>query len=144
VCFPLIEYYQGKLHHLRYQPAGVKQRWRTAWADPSVVDARAWLESRLGPLAGFELVEICFVLKVEDFSLGGLDFATLAVFQQAKKPDTKSLFLPIVAEERPPLVHARGRGGVPRAGGGRGPLEAPASHRGALGGMSQKRSYLGV
>jgi hypothetical protein len=99
VCFPLIEYYQGKLHHLRYHPAGVKQRWRTAWVDPAVVpDAHAWLESRLGPLAGFELVEVCFVLKAEDFNVGGLDFATPAVFQQ---PDASSRFLPNAAATAP-------------------------------------------
>jgi hypothetical protein len=81
VVFPLIEHsYQGKVYHLRYQPAGVKQRWRTAWVDPAVVpDPRLWLETRLGPLAGYEVVTICFTLRADTFTVGGLDFATPTV-----------------------------------------------------------------
>jgi hypothetical protein len=65
VEFPLREdSLQGKLHHLRYQPAGTKQRWRTAWVDPAVVpNPRKWLENRLGPIAAFEVTAIYFVLK---------------------------------------------------------------------------------
>jgi len=78
VLFPLIDTYsQGKVHRVRYQHPGERQKWRLAWVDPAVVpDARAWLESRLGPLAGFEITVIRFALKAESFSVGGLDFAT--------------------------------------------------------------------
>jgi hypothetical protein len=78
VVFPLIEEsYQGKVYHLRYQPCGLKQRWRAAWVDPGVVpDARAWLEARLGPLAGFEITVIRFTLRAADYALAALDFAT--------------------------------------------------------------------
>jgi hypothetical protein len=76
VCFPLVEYYKGKLHRVRYHPHGAKQKWRAAWVDPAVVpDARAWLESRLETqLAGYEVVTICFALKAEGFSVGALDW----------------------------------------------------------------------
>jgi hypothetical protein len=78
VVFPLIEYsFKGKIYRVRYQHPGARQKWRLAWVDPAVVpDPRAWLETRLGPLAGFELITICFTLKAESYSLGGLDFAT--------------------------------------------------------------------
>jgi putative DNA primase/helicase len=40
----------------RYQRAGRNQKWRTGAYEPAVApDLRAWLEGRLGPLAGFEL-----------------------------------------------------------------------------------------
>ncbi|WP_139234305.1 hypothetical protein [Methylobacterium pseudosasicola] len=40
----------------RYQREGRNQKWRTGSYDPArVPDLRAWLENRLGPLAGFEL-----------------------------------------------------------------------------------------
>ncbi|WP_342111624.1 hypothetical protein [Methylobacterium sp. SI9] len=40
----------------RYQRPGARQKWRTGAYDPAVVpNLRAWLEGRLGPLAGFEL-----------------------------------------------------------------------------------------
>jgi putative DNA primase/helicase len=78
VYFPFIEYVsKGKLHRVRYHRAGPKRKWRTAWVDPAVVpDPRAWLESRLGPLSGFELVTICFTLKADSYAHHGLDFAT--------------------------------------------------------------------
>ena len=42
----------------RYQRAGARQKWRTGIYDPAVVpDLRAWLETRLGPLAGFHIDE---------------------------------------------------------------------------------------
>ena len=40
----------------RYQRLGTGQKWRTGAFDPAVVfDPRAWLELRLGPLAGFHV-----------------------------------------------------------------------------------------
>ncbi len=40
---------------LRYRHPGERQKWRSGWHDPAVCpDPRAWLEARLGPLAGFE------------------------------------------------------------------------------------------
>ena len=40
----------------RYQLPGPRQKWRTFRYAPGVIpDPRAWLESRLGPLAGFEI-----------------------------------------------------------------------------------------
>jgi hypothetical protein len=40
----------------RYQHPGPRQKWRAFRFDPDVrPDPRAWLESRLGPLAGFEV-----------------------------------------------------------------------------------------
>jgi hypothetical protein len=49
--------YKGKLHRVRYQLAGPKQKWKPAWFDTAVVpDPRSWLESRLGPLADFRLI----------------------------------------------------------------------------------------
>ena len=77
--FPLIDYSQGKLHRIRYQLPGTAggHKWRHAWVDPAVVpDARGWLESRLGPMAGYELVTVCFALKAEGFSVGALDWGT--------------------------------------------------------------------
>jgi hypothetical protein len=76
VGFPYINTdYIGKHHRVRYHLAGAKRKWRTAWVDPAVVpDARAWLEARLGPLAGYEVVCIHFVLKAEGFSVGALDW----------------------------------------------------------------------
>jgi hypothetical protein len=76
VVFPLIEEsYQGLVYRVVYQRPGERQN--PAWVDPGVVpDPRAWLEARLGPLAGFEIVVIRFTLKANDFALGGLDFAT--------------------------------------------------------------------
>lgn len=42
----------------RYQRPGPRQKWRTGAYDPAVVpDPRAWLESRLGPIAGFHILE---------------------------------------------------------------------------------------
>lgn len=42
---------------IRYQHPGPRQRWRNAYYDPAIVpDPREWLESRLGALAGFELL----------------------------------------------------------------------------------------
>lgn len=42
----------------RYQRAGAKQKWRTGAYDPAVIpDPREWLESRLGPLSGFHILE---------------------------------------------------------------------------------------
>lgn len=42
----------------RYQRPGARQKWRTGAFDPAVVpDSRAWLESRLGPIAGFDILE---------------------------------------------------------------------------------------
>lgn len=42
----------------RYQRPGARQKWRTGFFDPTVVpDSKEWLTARLGPLAGFELVE---------------------------------------------------------------------------------------
>ncbi|MCJ2043768.1 hypothetical protein MKK58_04345, partial [Methylobacterium sp. J-078] len=42
----------------RYQRAGARQKWRTGAFDPSVIpNPRAWLESRLGPIAGFHILE---------------------------------------------------------------------------------------
>ncbi|MGU3388515.1 DNA-primase RepB domain-containing protein [Methylobacterium sp. D53M] len=42
----------------RYQRPGPRQKWRTGAYDPAVVpDIRGWLTSRLGELAGFNLVE---------------------------------------------------------------------------------------
>jgi hypothetical protein len=42
----------------RYQRPGARQKWRTGFVDPTVIaDPKAWLTARLGPLAGFELVE---------------------------------------------------------------------------------------
>lgn len=42
----------------RYQRPGPRQKWRTGAYDPTVVpDPRAWLESRLGPIAGFHILE---------------------------------------------------------------------------------------
>ncbi|KQO49938.1 DNA-primase RepB domain-containing protein [Methylobacterium sp. Leaf85] len=42
----------------RYQRPGARQKWRTGAYDPAVVpDPMGWLESRLGPLAGFHIVE---------------------------------------------------------------------------------------
>jgi hypothetical protein len=41
---------------VNYQLVGARQHWRSARFDPAVVpDPRAWLEARLGPLAGFEV-----------------------------------------------------------------------------------------
>jgi hypothetical protein len=98
VVFPLRGVsYQGKLHSVRflrvhYQRAGPKQNWHEAWVDPGVVpDSRAWLEARLGPLAGFKITVICFTLKADDFALGGLDFATPALTVR-----------PSPGQERPP------------------------------------------
>jgi hypothetical protein len=49
------ESYKGKLHRVRYQRAGPRQRWKEAWYDPGVLsDPRDWLEARVGPLSGFE------------------------------------------------------------------------------------------
>ncbi len=40
---------------IRYRHPGERQKWRSGWHDPAVCpDLRAWLEARLGPLAGFE------------------------------------------------------------------------------------------
>jgi hypothetical protein len=65
---------------VRYQHPGARQKWRYAWVDPAVVpDARAWLEARLGPLAGFEITIIRFTLKANDYTVGGFDFATPAL-----------------------------------------------------------------
>lgn len=42
----------------RYQHRGKRQKWRRGWHLPNVVpDARAWLESRLGELRGFEVID---------------------------------------------------------------------------------------
>ncbi|MGU3537740.1 hypothetical protein [Methylobacterium sp. A54F] len=42
----------------RYQRPGPRQKWRTGTYEPAVIpDLRAWLESRLGPLAGFDILE---------------------------------------------------------------------------------------
>ena len=42
----------------RYQRAGRAQKWRTGAYDPAVVpDIRGWLTSKLGELAGFNLIE---------------------------------------------------------------------------------------
>jgi hypothetical protein len=83
VYFPLIVYdYQGKLHtvrflHVRYQLAGPKQHWHVAWVDPAVVpDVRGWLEARLGPLAGYEVVTVLLVLRAADLTLAPLEFGT--------------------------------------------------------------------
>jgi hypothetical protein len=43
----------------RYQMPSARQKWRTFRFDPSVrPDPRTWLEERLGPLAGFEVVPL--------------------------------------------------------------------------------------
>jgi hypothetical protein len=78
VYFPFIDYSsKEKLHRVRYHRAGPKRKWRTAWVDPAVVpDPRGWLEARLGPLSGYELVTICFTLKADSYIHHGLDFAT--------------------------------------------------------------------
>jgi hypothetical protein len=53
------ESYKGKLHRVRYQRAGPKQRWKEAWYDPGVLsDPRDWLEARVGPLAGYAVEEV--------------------------------------------------------------------------------------
>ena len=42
----------------RYQHLGERQKWRQGYADPDIVpDPRAWLEARLGALAGFEIID---------------------------------------------------------------------------------------
>ena len=47
-----------RVRPFRYQRAGPKQKWRTGAHCPvAVPEPRAWLESRLGPLAGFAFVE---------------------------------------------------------------------------------------
>ncbi len=39
----------------RYRHPGERQKWRKGWSDPAIVfDPKAWLEARLGSLAGFE------------------------------------------------------------------------------------------
>jgi hypothetical protein len=52
--------YKGEsdgVHRVRYKSAGPKQKWKPAWFDLAVVpDPRAWLESRLGPLADYRLI----------------------------------------------------------------------------------------
>ena len=46
----------GSVHRFRYQREGRNQKWRTGFHDPAVVpDPLAWLESRLGPSAGFHI-----------------------------------------------------------------------------------------
>jgi hypothetical protein len=46
----------GEWARARYQLAGDGQHWKAARFDPAVLpDPRAWLEARLGPLAGFEV-----------------------------------------------------------------------------------------
>ncbi|CAA9360622.1 MAG: hypothetical protein AVDCRST_MAG90-2993 [uncultured Microvirga sp.] len=43
----------------RYQRPGARQKWRNGAFDPAVVpDPRAWLEARLGRLAGFEVLGV--------------------------------------------------------------------------------------
>jgi putative DNA primase/helicase len=87
VYFPLIvDSYQGKLHsvrlhRVRYQLSGPKQNWHHAWVDPAVVpDARAWLEARLGPLAGFEAATVLVrMMRAVEHTVVPLDFATPAV-----------------------------------------------------------------
>lgn len=58
---PYKEYsYIGKCPRVafRYQRPGARQKWRTGAFDPSVIpDPRAWLESRLGPIADFHILE---------------------------------------------------------------------------------------
>ena len=54
------DFYIGKCPRVRfrYQRPGARQKWRTGDFDPAVVpDPRAWLESRLGPLAAFHISE---------------------------------------------------------------------------------------
>ena len=42
---------------LRYRHPGERQKWRSGWHDPIACPGpRPWLEARLGPLAGFELI----------------------------------------------------------------------------------------
>ena len=58
---PYIEYLVGfgvgAFLPIRLKRAGNGQRWAEAFYDPEAVpDPRAWLEARLGPLAGFEIV----------------------------------------------------------------------------------------
>lgn len=44
------------VRRFRYQRAGRNQKWRAGAFDPATLaDPRAWLESRLGPIAGFSL-----------------------------------------------------------------------------------------
>jgi len=81
VEFPLIVYvYQGKLHRVRYQHPGARQKWRLAWVDPAAVrDARPWLEARLGPLSGYEVVTVLILMRADDHAVASLDFATPAI-----------------------------------------------------------------
>ncbi|MCJ2045567.1 hypothetical protein MKK58_13640, partial [Methylobacterium sp. J-078] len=54
------DFYIGKFPRVRfrYQRPGARQKWRTGAFDPAVVpNPRAWLESRLGPIAGFHIIE---------------------------------------------------------------------------------------
>jgi len=87
VYFPLIvDSYQGKLHsvrllRVRYQLTGPKQNWHHAWIDPAACpDARAWLEARLGPLAGFEAATVLVrMMRAVEHRVVPLDFATPSV-----------------------------------------------------------------
>jgi Primase C terminal 2 (PriCT-2) len=136
VTFPLREESsQGICYRVLYQHPGERQKWRTAWCDPGVVaDPRAWLETRLGPLAGFQITTICFLLRAENYTLGGLDFATPTLTVRPGEgqyrfpwstPSVEEVFLP--AEEvadlwkLPPVIEGTDRSDFPHAGGGRGP-----------------------
>jgi hypothetical protein len=91
--FPLLRF--------RYQPAGVKQRWRLAWVDPAVVpDARAWLEARLGPLAGYEVATVLVrMMRAVEHTVVPLDFATPAVSVRPGPGQEKFAWATPVVEE---------------------------------------------
>ncbi len=49
---------KGGVTAFRYLHHGARQKWRRGWYLPDVVaDPRAWLEARLEPLAGFEIID---------------------------------------------------------------------------------------
>ena len=53
---------------------------RLAWVDPAAVrDARSWLEARLGPLSGYEVVTVLILMRADDHAVAPLDFATPAI-----------------------------------------------------------------
>ena len=69
-----------ELHRVRYQHPGERQKWRLAWVDPAAVrDARSWLEARLGPLSGYEVVTVLILMRADDHAVASLDFATPAI-----------------------------------------------------------------
>jgi len=89
-----------ELHRVRYQHPGERQKWRLAWVDPAAVrDARSWLEARLGPLSGYEVVTVLILMRADDHAVAPLDFATPAITVHPGPLQEKLLWFAPAVEE---------------------------------------------